>query len=129
MKKRQQGDIAENIAQSWLEAKGFSVLERNYLRRVGEIDLILLHPNEQTIVFVEVRFRASGSFGGALASVDFKKQRKLIKAANSWLQRNADSMTPARIDVIAICPASNSTAAEKRWEQHEIDWIQNAIEE
>ncbi len=102
MQKKQTGEQAEKLALSWLESKGYQLIQSNYARRVGEIDLIVQHPDNATIVFVEVRYRSSEQYGGALLSVNYAKQRRLVKTANSWLQRHASEHTHARIDVMAL---------------------------
>lgn len=129
IQKREQGTQAEALALTWLEHHGYELLESNYHRRVGEIDLVVRHPDQQTIVFVEVRYRTRAQFGSALESVDRRKQNKLKRTANAWLQQRADAMTPARIDVIAMSPATQSTPAGRLWHSHELIWVINAIEE
>jgi putative endonuclease len=93
------GKKAEDLAAAFLQAKGFTIIEKNFLAKVGEIDLVAKDGEE--IVFVEVRARASRDFGGAAASVGVAKRRKLIRAAQLWLQaRNWDG--PCRFDVVAL---------------------------
>ena len=129
MQTREQGSMAETLALSWLQHHGYRFLEANYHRRIGEIDLVMQHPDNRTIVFVEVRFRSGQRFGGALASVDSRKQRKLRRTANAWLQKHADSMTPARIDVLALHPADRHTPEDQCWQSHQVTWVINAVEE
>ena len=129
MQKKIIGDKAEAIALSWLETQGYRFIQRNYVRRVGEIDLIVKHPDEITIVFIEVRYRSSERYGGALSSVTRTKQQRLVRTANAWLQRYATSATPARIDIIAMRPEHIGTMPTQLWMGHQLDWIQNAIEE
>ena len=129
MQTREQGDKFEWLAWSWLEAQGYSLLGKNYVRRIGEIDLIVRAPDQLTIVFVEVRYRSTEQFGGGVESVDFRKRKKLVRTANSWLQKYADQATPARIDLIAIMPASLATPKETCWQGFAINWIENAVEE
>ncbi|MBI2387422.1 MAG: YraN family protein [Elusimicrobia bacterium] len=93
------GRAAEDAAAELLRAKGMTVVERNFRAKVGEIDLVARDKDE--IVFVEVRARASSSFGGAAASVGGAKRRKLIKAAQLWLQARAWT-GPCRFDVVAL---------------------------
>ena len=92
------GREAEVAAENILRAKSMTIIERNFQAKVGEIDIVAKDKDE--IVFVEVRLRSSLTFGGAAASVDRAKRRKLIKAAHVWLQ--ARSWTgPCRFDVFA----------------------------
>lgn len=127
--KRLCGDAYELLACEYLEAQNYQLISRNFNRRVGEIDLIMQAPDNGPVVFVEVRYRANKNFGGALASVDARKQRKLVKTAKLWLQRNAESTTTARIDIIAMSPATEQTEDDQRWRDHELVWIENAIED
>ena len=100
------GDAAEALALGWLEARGLTLVERNY--RVargprahgGEVDLIV-RDRDGTLVFVEVRSRADARFGGAGASVGATKRRRLVHAAQCYLQRYA-APPPCRFDVVAI---------------------------
>lgn len=100
------GAAAEDAALAHLQRAGLRLLERNYRvaagpsRRAGEVDLIMLD-RDGTLVFVEVRARATTSHGGAAASVTAKKQQRLIYAAQHYLQRHA-SPPPCRFDVVAL---------------------------
>lgn len=100
------GDKGEDRALGHLLAKGWTLLERNYRvargpgRRGAEIDLIMRDP-EGTVVFVEVRQRASAAHGGAAASVSASKQRSCVWGAQHYLQRWS-AWPPCRFDVIAI---------------------------
>lgn len=79
------GERAEQSACEYLVAQGCSIVARNQRFREGEIDVIAR--DGDCVVFVEVRLRSSARFGGAAASVDAFKQRRLIRAAQHWLQR------------------------------------------
>ncbi|MFK8079228.1 MAG: YraN family protein [Granulosicoccus sp.] len=133
MKKQEQGALGEALARDFLESEGYRFIESNFLRRVGEIDLVMLAPpheqHTRTIVFVEVRYRTSSRFGGAVQSIDWKKQRKLLRTANAWLQKHADSRDCARIDVFAIEPSTRKPReGERLWRNHHVRWLINAIE-
>lgn len=129
MHKKKQGDRFELLAWSWLEKHGYSLIDKNFARRIGEIDLIVRDPDNSTVVFVEVRFRSTERYGGAIESVDYRKQRKLARTANSWLQRYAHQNTPARIDIIALKPAVQNTPTAMYWCGFEVTWIKNAVED
>ncbi|RZJ08215.1 MAG: YraN family protein [Rubrivivax sp.] len=100
------GDAGEDAALAHLQHAGLRLLERNYRvaagpsRRAGEVDLIM-SDRDGTLVFVEVRARINASHGGAAASVTPQKQKRLIYAAQHYLQRHA-SPPPCRFDVVAI---------------------------
>ena len=88
-----------------LQQGGLRLLERNYRtpgRGGGEIDLIM-RAADGTLVFVEVRKRASSRQGGAAASVSALKQRRIIFAARHYLMRLPQT-PPCRFDVVAIEP-------------------------
>lgn len=97
------GQAAEDRALAYLLAAGLVLLERNYRtpgRGGGEIDLVLQAP-DATLVFVEVRSRASAAFGGAGASIGAVKRRRVVLAAQHYLLR---WRTPpaCRFDVVLI---------------------------
>jgi putative endonuclease len=93
------GKDAETSAERWLLRAGLRLVTRNYRCRGGEIDLIMRDGRE--LVFVEVRLRRDPRFGGALASVDHHKQRRLALAAAHYLQRHPWD-GPCRFDVIGL---------------------------
>jgi len=100
---RQTGEAAEARALQHLQAAGLCLLERNYRtpgRGGGEIDLVM-RAADGTVVFVEVRQRASAHHGGAAGSVSTTKQRRIVLAARHYLQRWR-MPPPCRFDVVAI---------------------------
>ena len=99
MSRAETGKKAEDLAAEHLRSRGMTVIERNFRAKVGEIDLVVQDGEE--MVFVEVRARASRDFGGAAASVDASKRRKVVRAARVWLAaRGWDG--PCRFDVVAV---------------------------
>ena len=100
------GDAGEAQALAHLLGQGLTLVERNYRvargpnARGGEVDLILREP-DGTLVFVEVRTRRSASHGGAAASVGTIKQRRLVLAAQHFLQR-FKTLPACRFDVVTI---------------------------
>lgn len=116
------GRSAENRARRFLKGKGLSFVEANYRCRTGEIDLIMR--DRDMLVFVEVRYRKSHDFGGALESIDGRKQRRLRAAAEHYLQRRRiDDGLPCRFDVVLV-----SGGDGERMHGLQIDWIPNALE-
>ena len=114
LSRKQTGDAWELKARRWLEGQGLGFIAANVRERSGEIDLIM---REGTVtVFVEVRYRASGAFGGAAASVTRSKQNKLLQTARMWLARHNGSFdtVDCRFDVIAFTG-------------NEIEWFSNAF--
>lgn len=103
MSTKEQGDAAEDRALAHLRARGLALLARNYRtpgRGGGEIDLVM-RDRDGTLVFVEVRKRASRSFGGAAASIGWDKRRRIVFAARHYLMR-LPSPPPCRFDVISM---------------------------
>ena len=94
------GHAVETAALAFLQTHGLRHLASNAHARVGELDLVM-HDGD-SVVFIEVRYRATHHFGGAAASVDRTKQRKLVRAAQLWLMRNPRfAHAPCRFDVMA----------------------------
>jgi putative endonuclease len=113
---KQSGDAAEDAALYFLQQQGLRLLQRNYRtpgRGGGEIDLILQESNS-TLVFVEVRKRSLGQYGGAMGSVGLAKQRRIIFAARYFLWR-WQALPPTRFDVVA-------------WEAHGLIWQKAAFD-
>jgi putative endonuclease len=103
MSTKQQGDAAEDSALAHLRAQGLRLLARNYRtpgRGGGEIDLVM-RDRDGTLVFIEVRKRASAHYGGAAASVSAMKQRRIVFAARHYLMR-MPAPPPCRFDVISM---------------------------
>ena len=115
MDKQSRGKDAEDRASAYLQARGLRLLQRNYRSRRGEIDLIF--QDTDSLVFVEVRYRARPHYGSAAESVDWRKQTKLIACAHHYLQSHpAAGRQPCRFDVVSV--TGNNTA---------IEWIPNAF--
>jgi len=99
--RRQTGVLAENSACAFLEANGFTIVTRNFLRRVGELDIVARAGD--LLVVVEVRTRASEKYGGAAASVGRSKQRRIIATTGLLLQCYRELRhCHVRFDVIVI---------------------------
>lgn len=93
---------AEELAERALLAKGYTLLQRNYRLRGGEIDLVL-RALDSTVVFVEVRQRRGSTFGGAAGSISTAKQRRVRRAAGHYLAtvlRSSD--LPVRFDAVLV---------------------------
>jgi putative endonuclease len=109
-----QGVIAEQLAAQYLQQQGLKLLHTNYRCRYGEIDLILL--DGDTHVFVEVRLRSQSAFGGAAASIDTRKQTKLLKTAQTYLL-TFKRVPPCRFDAVLMQLA----------DLQQIEWLKNAF--
>jgi len=106
---RAAGARYENVALAHLEGAGLVFIARNYNCRYGEIDLVMRE--RDTVVFVEVRYRRPGGFGGGIDSVHAGKRVRLIRTAD----------TACRFDVLAI---SDGVAADSP----SLDWRRNAFD-
>lgn len=95
------GQRAEELALEHLEARGLTLVTRNFRCRAGEIDLVM--QGRGTLVFVEVRSRRSSRFASPLESVDFRKRGKLVRTAGYFLVRyGAFRHHAVRFDVVAV---------------------------
>ena len=113
MDRRQTGTQAENSACAFLESQGFTIVTRNFLRRVGELDIVARAG--ELLVIAEVRTRASDQFGGAAASVGRAKQRRIASTAALLLQRHRELRhCRVRFDVIIVRDGS-------------IEWLKHAF--
>jgi putative endonuclease len=130
------GAQAELFAARYLCQHGLKLIVQNYRCRFGEIDLIM--QDGETLVFIEVRLRSSNKFGGAAASIDARKQRKLICTAQVYLSRLA-YIPPCRFDAMLLkSPASPVQLATQQtilrdkdllpeFQNSDIEWIKNAF--
>jgi putative endonuclease len=109
--RRAQGDAAEERACRHLEGAGFTIVERNFRTRGGEIDIVARKGD--VLVFVEVRSREVPDFGTPEESVTPAKRRRIVATARQYLSNvPPSSWREARFDVIAI--EGSGTAAELR---------------
>jgi len=114
---RAAGQQWEARAERWLQQRGLKTIERNYCTRLGEIDLIMR--DDETVVFVEVKFRKSDNFGSGAEAVTAQKRGRLIRAAQHFLGKHSTlGERPCRFDVISI-----QDGMIPRYE-----WIQNAFD-
>lgn len=107
------GDAAEAQAQAHLEAAGHTTVAANYHCRGGELDLVTL--DGEHLVFVEVRARTGSDYGRPEDTVDWRKRKRLLRAARHFLGRHpAHARRVARFDVVAVTDG-------------EINWIRDAF--
>lgn len=115
MNRRIFGQNIEKQVAVYLKKAGLQLITRNFQGAPGEIDLIM--QENDTLVFVEVRYRQHQQYGGAAASVDWRKQQKLIKTAGLYLQQHPHQ-GPCRFDVIAV----------KATKPLDLQWIKDAFQ-
>jgi len=112
------GLAGEAAALEFLTGKGLQLLLRNYRCRGGEIDLVML--DGATLALIEVRLRSDIRYGGAAASVDTRKQKRLTLAARHLLLTKPElTRYRARFDVVALTPQTK--------EAIKIDWLRDAF--
>ena len=104
----------EERAAQWVEAQGWQILQRNYRCKLGEIDIIAKDKGQ--LVFIEVRARSNSRFASAAASVDYRKQQRLLRTAALYLRTAGRRQNlSCRFDVIAFEPRQSGQDAEPRW--------------
>jgi len=106
------GAQAEQQAAQYLRQQGLKPVAQNYRGRFGEIDLIM--QDGATLVFIEVRLRRNADFGGAAASIDARKQQRIIRTAQQYLA-NLAQLPPCRFDAVLL-------------DDNGIQWLKNAFE-
>lgn len=109
------GSLAEQSAEKYLQRQGLELIARNFRSRFGEIDLIM--QDKSSLVFVEVRLRSNPGYGGAAASIDAHKQRRIIRAAQQYLAGLAH-IPPCRFDAVLMDGAQGEN----------LQWLKNAFD-
>lgn len=99
MDRRKVGEEGEAVARRFLEGLGFRIVEENFACPMGEIDLIA--EEGDVLVFVEVKARRSAQFGGPAEAVHARKQRQILRVAETYL-RERRLRVPCRVDVVAV---------------------------
>jgi putative endonuclease len=111
------GQAAEAAARIFLEAQGLHFVAANYHCRQGEIDLVM--QQQSLLVFVEVRMRNRQDYGGAAASVTYRKQQKIIASAGDFLQHHPQfAHCHCRFDVLAL---------QEKLPEWDIEWLPAAF--
>ncbi|MBE6020599.1 MAG: YraN family protein [Clostridiales bacterium] len=95
------GKWGEDKAEAFLKKKGYSIIERNYRCRWGEIDIIA--ERDGTIHFVEVKTRTSDRFGSPLEAVTHEKMHHIMRTAQYYIYRNSLEKYEMSLDGIAVC--------------------------
>ena len=96
----------ERVAEKWLRVHGWDIAERRFKNGHRDIDLVATRQAnggiERTVAFVEVKTRATHSFGGPIGSVNWRKQRELSRSAKVWMSRFQRPGDTFRFDVIGV---------------------------
>ena len=101
------GMRGEDAAAAYLRSKGVVIRARNFRTRLGEIDIVGEY--DGVVLFVEVKTRSGTRRGRAGEAVDFRKQRRIIAAAQCYLQKNNLLCCPCRFDVVEVYPRGDGT--------------------
>lgn len=111
------GERAEQLAREFLLRQGLQFIEANFRLRFGEIDLIMR--DQETLVFIEVKYRSSDRFGTSVEQVTPRKIQKIKLVAQAYLQRCAEEVPYVRFDVMGISPQGTG---------YRFDWVKGAFE-
>lgn len=112
MNRKKTGTAFEEIAANYLQKQGIRILEKNYRISQGEIDLI--GEDKENIIFIEVKFRKTASYGYPWEAVSIHKQKKICNVARQYCYCKGRNKQ-IRFDVVSICG-------------EEIEWYPNAFE-
>lgn len=96
------GRWGENLACKYLEENNYKIIERNFLCRQGEIDIIAKDSNKKELVFVEVKTRSNFKYGNPAEAVNKEKQNHMIQAIQYYIYKNHIKNIPIRLDVIEV---------------------------
>ena len=116
--KTEAGRLGEVLAAEYLEKQGYTIVERNYKNRIGEIDIIAY--DRDVLCFVEVKTRFDDEYGSPFEAVTLSKQIKISKTARWYLAHKSFDDQEARFDVVGIWI--------KEGAEPEIELIQNAFQ-
>lgn len=112
------GRVGEMAATRFIEKKGYTVLEKNYRKKFGEIDIIAR--KDDYLVFIEVKTRTGTSHGSPFEAITYRKQKQISRVAQCYLQEKQLHDTAARFDVVAVKMTKNR--------EPEIELIVNAFD-
>ncbi len=113
LKKRRTGTFGEDLAQKYLQERGYLIVQRSFRTRFGEIDIIAISPDKKYLCFVEVKTRRQSLFGNPVEAVDERKVRKIISVAEEFLSSHHKiqdievKSLSVRFDVISVEIVSN----------------------
>lgn len=118
MDRRALGTAAETVALEYLQARGLTLVCRNFLCKTGELDLVMR--DGSVLAIVEVRARRDRGYGSAADSIGWRKRRRIVRAAQYLLLRRPElGALPARFDVVTLDGAVADAG---------IEWIRGAFD-
>lgn len=92
--------IGEDKACEFLRGKGYRIIERNFRKGYGEIDIVCI--KDKTLVFVEVKTRTSNAYGTPIEAISYYKLKSLIKTAEFYSHLHSELPNSLRIDAISV---------------------------
>lgn len=107
------GKLGETLAANFLQANGYTILERNWRVNRAEIDLIARL--EETMIFVEVKTRSTAHFGPPELFVTKRKKRLIASAASAYMQQKGHEWA-LRFDVISIVMGNGEAPVLEHYE-------------
>ncbi len=118
------GRSAETLVEKMLQKKGYRILERNFRIAGGELDFIAEH--QGLLIFIEVKARRTGKYGGASYSIDSRKKRQIIRLASCYLSQRQLAFPECRFDAVLVSQLGNDsptfTHLEHAFEVSSSDW-------
>ena len=114
----------ERVAERFLRAKGWKILQRRY--RSGHRDIDLIAQRENLVAFVEVKARMGADFGDPVEAVNWKKRNELVRSAVTWIDRHGRPGEVYRFDVVGVLVSSRLGAGEPG-ERVRVRHVENAF--
>lgn len=102
LSKLQEGKKGEDLAVTFLKNLGYTIIDRNFRLRNGEIDIVCLDKEKTTLVFVEVKTRSSDEFGSPLEAITWWKLKALTRAAQFYKISHRGLPDQMRIDAVSV---------------------------
>lgn len=101
----------EELAVEFLRKKGYKIIDRNFRRGYGEIDIVAIENlgKEKTLIFVEVKTRSSTKFGSPLEAIPFWKIKSLVRTAQFYKLIHSNLPDSLRIDAVAVTLSKNNS--------------------
>ena len=118
--KKELGRKGEDLALQFLKKKGYRIIEKNYVCKMGEMDIIA--KEKDILAFIEVKTRTSTTFGPPQLAVNPKKQSQMSKVALHFLKEKKLEDAKARFDVVAILLGQKGAEIELIRDAFDLRW-------
>lgn len=105
--RKEVGKWGENLACQYLEKNNYTIIERNFCCRQGEIDIIAKDDTKEELIFIEVKTRSNFKYGNPADAVDKQKQKHMTKAIEYYIYKNKIKNIPIRIDIVEVYIVQN----------------------